>query len=257
MSYGLQISASGAATALYRQDVHANNLANLDSVGFKPDIPSQRPRAAAREEDGLGILPSDRLLERLGGGVLMNPNMIDFGQGSLRPTGNPLDLAIDGDGFFVLQGPEGAGTNEVRFTRDGRFTRDARGRLVSATSGAPVLDTNDRPIVVAPGVPVTVDGEGTLRQAGAAVARLRIVDVRDPGRVRKAGAGAFTAPAAAMGDAATGNVRQGSVEESGVSEIKSLMAVTGASREVEANTSMIQQHDRLMERAINALGRVA
>lgn len=259
MSYGLQISASGATAALYRQDVHANNLANMDSVGFKPDIPTQHARDAVRIEDSLPFLPSDQLLERLGGGVLMNPNLVDFAQGAIRTTGNPLDLAIDGEGFFVMRPQPGSDPKQVQLTRDGRFTRSSTGQLVSASTGAPVLDTGDRPITIAPGAPVTVDGDGTVRQRGATVARLKVVAVSDLRRLEKLGAGMFSAPtdALARAGAGTGSIKQSTVEESGVSEIRSLMSITAAGRDVEGNISMIQQHDRLMDRAINSLGRVA
>src|SRR5881396_1878551 len=118
MSYGLQISASGVMTSLFAQDVYANNLANIDTPGFKADIPSIMPRQAVRQEDGLPFLPSNKLLERLGGGVLLNPNRVDFTQGSFKDTGNPLDLAISGDGFFVVRDETDKQTERVRLTRD-------------------------------------------------------------------------------------------------------------------------------------------
>ncbi|MBL9001551.1 MAG: flagellar hook basal-body protein [Phycisphaerae bacterium] len=258
MSYGLQISASGAASALYRQDVHANNLANMDTVGFKPDIPSQRPRDDVRTEDGLWFMPSDVLLERLGGGVMLKPNLVDHGQGAIRESGNPLDLAIDGEGFFVLRPPIGSDPSIAHLTRDGRFTRNGAGQLVSVSTGAPVLDAQNRPVLLPPGPAPTVESDGTLRQGGAIIGRLRVMNPPDTGTLRKAGNGVFEVSAAAVARAgpAPGRVCQGAVEESSVSEIKSLMAVTGAAREVDANISMIQQHDRLMERAINSLGRL-
>src|SRR4051812_42884899 len=74
MSYGLQISASGVMTSLYAQDVYANNLANMDTPGFKPEIPSIMPRLAVRQEDHLPFMPSNALLERLGGGALLEPH---------------------------------------------------------------------------------------------------------------------------------------------------------------------------------------
>lgn len=255
MSYGLQISASGLMAALYRQDVFANNLANLDSIGFKPDVPSSYARPAVREEDNLPFLPSNALLEKLGGGAMLNPNRISFAQGSIRTTGSPLDLAIEGDGFFAVRD---AGSASPLLTRDGRFTQDASGRLVMATSGNPVLDVNDRPVVLDPQGAVRINGDGSIVQAGRVVARLRFVQVADESVLRKVGHGQFEVPADALRAAgvATGTIRQGALEESAVDEIKALLQMTGAAREVDANVELMRQHDRLSERAIASLGRV-
>lgn len=257
VSQGLQISAAGALTALYRQDVFANNLANMDSVGFKPDIPSQYARPAVREEDGLGWMPSNQLLERLGGGALLNPNRIHFGQGSIRVTGREFDVAMEGKGFLVVRDASNEGDSQVRLTRDGRLARNARGELVMAGSGLPVLDTNGSPITLADAGQVTIDSIGRIAQGGRTVAQLQLIEVPDQQRLRKVGASMF-APTADMMDnkkVATGTLRQGSVEESGVDEIRALMQMTSAAREVDANVDMMRTHDRLMERAIASLAR--
>jgi len=259
MSYGLQISASGVMAALYRQDVYANNLANVETAGFKPDVPTSRPRLAVREEDGLRYLSSNRLLERLGGGVLLNANRTEFAQGSLKRSGNALDMAIQGDGFFVVRDEADSSGDRVRLTRDGRFTRDSGGRLVMATSGMPVLDVGNRPILIPDGGGVTVEADGTLRQGNEAIARVQVMGVPDRDRLTKMGHSLFSAPADALGggSTATGQVRGYSYEDSAADEIKTLMSMTSASREVDANVALMQQHDKMMERAINSLGRTA
>ena len=78
MNYGLYLSASGVLTNLYRQDVFANNLANSETVGFKPDSPTVRQREPEAIEDNLGLGASQRLLDKLGGGVLAGPQSIRF-----------------------------------------------------------------------------------------------------------------------------------------------------------------------------------
>lgn len=251
MSYGLQISASGVFTALYRQDVFANNLANLETAGFKVDIPTSTPRQAARPEDDLWNLPSNRLLERLGGGALLNANATSFAQGSLRDTANPLDLAIQGRGFFVVQDGQ-----TQRLTRDGRFTRDAQGTLVT-TDGLPVMGESG-PMRVPPGSKLAVDGDGTMSVDGQPCGRLRLVDIPDLSQLNKAGAGRFDAPPGLIDASPRGQagIRQRSLEQSGTDEVKTLMDMTSASRDVEANTAMIREHDRLLDKAINTLGRV-
>ena len=258
MDYGIQISASGALTAMYRQDVLTNNLANASTVGFKPDIPSTRQRDPVRREDGVFHLPSSAMLERLGAGVMLNPNRAIFGQGALERTGGALDVAIQGNGFFVVRDETDTTGDRMRLTRDGRFARDSGGRLVMAAGGRPVMDANNRPITLTGTGKVTIDADGAVLQDGRSVAKLQLADVRETSRLEKAGNSLFRAPAGSVAprQQAEGTLRQGFVEASGVDEITTMMQITGASRDVEANIGMIQQADRLMDRAINQLGRV-
>src|SRR5690606_7809628 len=141
--YGLYLSASGVLTNLYRQDVFANNLANSETVGFKPDSPSIRQRDPEAIEDNLGLGVSQRLRDKLGRGVPAGPQGIRFTPGPMRQTGNPFDAALDDDtSFFAVDTAEGA-----RYTRDGRFTLNGEGTLVTQ-NGQPVVGVGGQPIVV-------------------------------------------------------------------------------------------------------------
>ncbi len=259
MSYGLQISASGVMTAMYRQDVFANNLANAQTVGFKADIPSSLARQDVRDEDGLPFLPSNELLEKLGGGALLNPNRIDFTQGQLKTSDSDTDLAILGDGFLVVRSGADKSGDSLRLTRDGRLTRNNNGYLVQASTGMPILDVQNRPIRVDAGTKITVGGDGRLLQDGVEVATLAFVDVGDRTQIRKEGHSLFVPNADALGGIkpATGRIQQHAVEEASVDPIRTLLAMTSAAREVDSNASMVQTHDRLTERAIASLGRPA
>ncbi len=258
MNYGIQISASGAMTAMYRQDVYSNNLANGTTVGFKPDIPAARQRDSARTEDNLAFLPSNELLEKLGGGLQLSPNRTRFTQGSLESSSSALDLAIQGDGFFVVRDDSDPSGDKLRLTRDGRFTKDAQGRIVSATSGMPLLDTNSRPIVLADTGKVTIDNDGTVHQDGKTLARVQFTEFPDKNKLQKRGNGVFVAPANAMSSRqpADGMIKQFAIEASAVDEVDSIMQITGAGRDFEANMNMISAADRMMDRAINTFGRV-
>jgi flagellar basal-body rod protein FlgF len=258
MNYGLQLSASGALSSLYRMDVLANNLANATTTGFKPDLPVITQRDAARIEDSLGFLPSSDLLERLGGGVMPVANRTSWEQGTLSSTSNPFDLAIEGDGFFVLRDRTDSGTDRLRFTRDGRFTRDARGLLVSTTTGMPALDVSNRTIPIPGNGPVQVQADGTILQNGQTLGRLQLTTLPKD-KLSKLGHGMFQATSEALENRkpATGIIRQSALEGSAVDAISTMMAITDASRAAESNFSLIQNADRLMDRAINGLGRVS
>jgi flagellar basal-body rod protein FlgF len=257
VNYSMQLSASGVLSSLYRMDVLANNLANSTTTAFKPDLPMLRQRDTAKVEDGLGLVASNELLERLGGGVMPVANEISWEQGTLQSTGNPFDLAIEGDGVFVLRERSELGTDRLRLTRDGRFTRDPRGWLVSVTKGMPVLDVANRPITIPGEGPIQVDADGTIRQNGVEFARIQLAQV-DKAGMSKLGHGMFQATSEALSGRrpATGVIRQATLEGSGVDAISTMMALTEAGRAAESNFGLIQNADRIMDRAINGLGRV-
>lgn len=255
MSYGMQISASGALASMHRQDALTANLANVNTVGFKPVFAETMHRAAARHEDSLWNLPGDALLERLGAGVFAAPTTIDFGQGALETSDNDLDLAILGPGFFTVGDP----SNPV-LTRDGRLTMNAQGVLVMATTGLPVLDEQGRPITLDPtGGPVSVGADGLLAQDGVPIARIRVAEVPDLDALVKVGQGLF---ALASGQPPTllpalGRVRQHATEQSGVNEIDAMMGITSASKAAQSNLGMIDMQNRLLDRLVNTFGRIA
>lgn len=258
MNYAMEMAASGVLTSLYRMDVMSNNLANVGTTGFKPDIPFTIQRDAARIEDNLMSLPSNEMLERLGAGVALAPNQTNFVQGPLQRTGSSFDLAIEGDGFFVLSDEQDQSGDRLRLSRDGRFTRDQNGTLVSVNTGQPLLDVGNRPISISGQAPIDIGADGRIRQNGSVIAQIQVVSVPDRSRLAKAGNGMFRASSESMSSLkpATGIVRQGMLEGSAVDPIKAMMGVTDAGRAAESSFAMLSSADRLMERAINGLGRV-
>jgi flagellar basal-body rod protein FlgF len=263
MNYGYNIGAAGVLTALHRQDVATNNLANIQTVGFKPDTAFTVPRQAVRQEDGLMSIPSNALLERLGAGVLLAPNRTNFKQGAITQSRNPFDLAIEGDGFLTVAGSKGgvgggAAGDEIRLTRDGRLTMNTEGRLVTIGDGREVLDASGRPITLNPAQDFQVEGDGRILQGGQDVATLGFVDVPNRGVLRKVGDNLFALSAAAASSKvpATGTIRQHAIEESGSDPIRAMMDVQAAADAVGTTSKIMQIHDDLMNRAINTLGRV-
>lgn len=258
MNYAMQISASGALASLYRMDVFASNLANASTTGFRASVPETRMRDAARIEDGLGAGDSAMLIERLGAGVQMAPNRLDTQQGAFRVTGSPLDVAIQGSGFFAVRAGGGENGAVVRLSRDGRLTTDASGRLVRTADGLPVLDASGREIEIPAGAKISIDARGVIRAGGETVGRLQIIEVADPSRLRPEGRGLLAASAEDLSSRreSESQVLQGMIEESGVDEFEAMMKLTDASRAAQTNLGMISNYDRIMEQAITGLGRV-
>ena len=258
MNFGYNLAAAGVMTAMFRQDVAANNLANIETTGFKADVAFTIPRDPARVEDHLN-LPSNKLLERLGAGVLLGPVRTSFAQGALAATGNPLDLGIRGEGFFTVSVASNGNRDgdNVRLTRDGRLTLNSEGQLVQASTGHRVLDTDGQPISLNPGAQVIIDGTGAIKQEGTAVAQIRLVDVNKH-QLRKVGDNLFqaTGPALKSLTPASGEVVQRHLEQSSVDPIRAMMAVQDAASAVSSAGRLMTVHDELMGRLISSLGRV-
>jgi flagellar basal-body rod protein FlgG len=240
-----------------RQDVLANNLANVSTTAFKPDVLAIRQRDPVRKEDGVRWLPSNDLIERLGAGVMPVATRVNTSSAPIEKTNRPMDMAIDGEGFFVVRagpGPEG-----LRLTRDGRFTLARDGTLVTSTDGRPVLGEGDQPIRLDPTLPFNVHSDGTVAQPGGGSGQISLVSVADPSRLIKAGGGLLRVPEGQTIDrrGASGLIVQGALETSGVNAIDAMVDVTGVSRAVESNATIIGYINDMMGRAISGLGRVA
>jgi flagellar basal-body rod protein FlgF len=167
-------------------------------------------------------------------------------------------VAVSGSGFFVLRDITAPQGDRMVLTRDGRFTLNTRGELISSATGMPVMDSGNRPINLNGEGGVAIGPDGMVRQNGVEVAQLGVVSLDDLSRVRKGRQGTFIAPADVMSRRrpATGQVKQYMVEGAAVDPVRAMLSVTDAGRAAEANFGMIQSHDRLMDRAINGLGRV-
>jgi flagellar basal-body rod protein FlgF len=257
MTLGLYLSAAGALASFFRQDVHANNLANVNTTGFKPDLVHLRERLPAGAEHPRAMSDARAMLERLGGGTLLDPTRIDFTQGKLVQTGGELDLAITGQGFFVIHA--GRGEDPIRFTRDGQFTLNTAGDLVMAAMGMRVLDVNDQPVRLDSSIPASMSSRGEILQNGRVVAQLQIAAPTDPSLLIKAGDNLLRfAPGAAAGRVpADGTLSQGYLEGSGVDPILAMNAMISASKAAQSNAALMQYHDHIMGEAINTFGRVA
>jgi len=260
MNYGFYLSTAGAITGMRRLDTIANNLANSTTVGFKADLMSVKARLPENIENGGMFTDTNAALDALGGGTLFNPTEMDLSQGSLTQTGNPLDVAIEGDGFFMLEspkGPKGAPSADKLLTRAGNFARDTQGRLVLATSGKPVLDEQGNAIVLPDELgSLRIERDGTILQGDDELAKLAVVlpdDIRNlqkEGRdaIRLIGGRTKPAPAETI-------VHQNNLEESTVDPVLALAELVKVSRGIEFSTRMMQTQDQMTGRLIDTFGR--
>lgn len=255
MNYGFYQSATGLMTQVHRLQVATNNLANSETRGFKADEVMTSQRLPARLEGSLAADPQ-WLLEQLGGGQLADPTRFVMAQGSLSPTDGELDLAIDGDAFFMV----GDGTGDassIRLTRDGRFTRDPDGELAMLGTGMKVLDRRERTIPVPVGS-ITIGPNGLVSQAGEELGRVGMVTVPNTNALRKIGDSLIlpTPDAGKMIVDEGSTLWQGYLESSTVQPVLEMVGIVEIGRAVEANAKLMQAQDLLTGQVINTFGKV-
>ncbi|MCC5995695.1 MAG: flagellar basal-body rod protein FlgF [Oceanicaulis sp.] len=242
MDNAMLIGLSRQLTLRRELDVTANNIANASTEGFKAERVMLEPResARARHQDG------PARVQFVGEWAMGR----DFTQGVLTPTGRPLDLALEGDGFFVLETPAGE-----RFTRDGRFTLNAAGEL-TASDGARVLDEAGAPIAINRELgPVEIGADGEIVQGGVPGPRVALAVFEAPGLLSKTGDNRFAAPEDAERLDERPRVRQGFSEASNVRPILEMSRMMEVSRAYQSVTRMIRDADELSRKAIERLGR--
>ena len=236
MERGLFIAASGMLAAQIRQDVIANNLANATNPGFKREVLSQvafGDMLLSNTQTGATIGPLSRGTQI----TSIKPNLTNNG---FRWTQNTLDLAIGGNGFFAVQTDQG-----VSYTRNGAFTTDAGGFLVTGKDGQP-LDLSG-------GGRVAISRSGEVRVGNRLAGTVAVVALA-PDSLRKLGGNYLTGTVDA--GAKVGAVAQGALETSNVNTVTEMVALIENMREFEADQKVIRALDDTLGGAVNQVGRV-
>lgn len=247
MIKGIYTSEASMRPKMTRMEVIANNLANINSTGFKRD------RVFLELLNESAAPPSDGRNDLTG---INARHAVDFTQGSLQPTGNTFDLALQGKGFFTVATPNG-----LRLTRNGHFQLNAEGGLVTA-EGFPVQGDNGN--VMIPNTDkrqllnITINEAGEILSDREPLARVRIVDVANPEMMQKDHQSLFIPPAdQPVADLPHNQVllRQGFLEESNVDGIEEMIAMIELSRAFETDQKVIQSQDATLDRSMD-IGRV-
>ena len=234
----------GALNNEQRLDVLANNLANINTPGFKQDRLIFRVPIEKKGDSPTDFLQGPSAQMPYGAKT-------DFSQGVLRHTDNPLDLALDGTGFFCIKTPEG-----IRYTRNGSFSLNENGVLVTKR-GDPVLGKSGKIDIM--GGNVMVDQDGNISVEGIQVATLKIVTVSKPQFLKKVGNTLFALdrPGLARDKTDGLKVRQGYVEESNVNGIRVMTEMTDISRSYESYQKVIQFLSDATKKSVERVGRLA
>lgn len=245
MNSGMYAAVSGNIVSMQRMEVIANNLANINTVGFKKDrlIFETMLNSVNNPTQSAGTVTDAPVISDYEVDT-------DFSAGSLKQTGNPLDLALDGSGFFVVNTPQGKA-----YTRQGNFHLDSAGKVVTA-DGYEVQGGGGA--ITIKGGTVDINQKGEVSVDGEQVATLSMVDFPRPYQFQKIGSAMFmpTDPKI-TGQMVTGtNVKQGTLEDSNVQPLTELANLIETNRLFETCVKTIQSYDSMANKAANDLGRV-
>lgn len=245
MNSGIYPAVSGSLAAMRKLDVISNNLANINTPGYKKDKLSFEGLLAGSVTPP--VVPQGATADP----ILQKENMyIDFASGPTSQSGNPLDLALDGEGFFAVTTPDG-----TAYTRQGNFRASADGTLVTV-DGYPVQGTGGAAIRIQ-GSHIEIDAGGGVMVDGSQVGTIRVADFEKPYTLTKT-AGALFVPENPQVTPQEGKARiqQGHIEGSNVESISEMVQLIETNRYFEACSKVIKGFDDMAAKAANDLGKV-
>lgn len=257
MFKGLYTAYTGLANEQNRMDILTNNLANASTVGYKKegatsqafdDVLSYKIKDTSENPN------TAKKMGTLNMGVKIGENYTDFSQGSFRITGNTYDLALAGEGFFTVEFTNKDGETSTKYTRDGSFTLDKNGYLVTA-DGDYVMGTRGK-IKLNPLKETTIDDNGFISQDGVTIAALKITDFRDYSYIEKYGENYYQPVDGAKLKIADATVKSGYLEMSNVQTVSEMVNLISVTRAYESNQKIMQTYDDTMDIAVNQIGRV-
>lgn len=266
---GIYTALSGALAQTQKLDTIANNIANVNTTAFKRDQQIFKEFLTANEKPPevlqVPVVPASiESFYDLQGGDKSYVDVIgtttDFSQGPIKPTGNPLDVALDGDGFFEVLRPDG-----IVYTRSGSLSVDGQGRLVNK-EGFPILrqaepgtDPLER-IITSQGGKLDISPNGDVSENAEAIAILSVVDIPDKSALRKMGSGMYTfnplnPPETIPKD--TVQLHTAALEGSNINIISEMTDMIGTTRTFESLQKAISAYDSMTEKLVNVVGRTS
>ena len=247
MSSGIYAACAALMAQTDSLDTIANNLANVSTNGFRARQNSFASVLASSENHPLNSV----LNQGTNNYGVLGAATTSTQEGSLTNTGNPMDLALSGDGFFAV-----ATANGTAYTRNGAFRVSATGQLITADGHAVLGQTGT--IQLLPGAAVSVSPDGTVSSGDGAVGRLRVVTFAPGTDPQNAGGSLYTAPAASVKTATDYTVQQGMLESSDVNPVSAVVTLINAQRSAEAMRHALSLIDGQMDKtAAQELPRVS
>jgi len=237
------LAAAGMQARMQSLDIQANNIANASTGGYKSDSEFYTVFTSEAASDEAQDTPTTL--------PMIQKHWTDFSQGLLEPTNNPLDLGLQGKGFFVVQGPSGP-----LYTRHGSFRLSTDGTMVTG-DGYALLDKNGQAIKLTANQPLQVSPDGTLSQNGQDLGQIQLADFQDHGSVTKQGHSYFqNISGRPPADPADLQVYQGKVEASNVSAAHGAMRLVTLSRQFEMMQKALAISNDMGREAIEQVAKI-
>ncbi len=257
MNRGLYTAAVGMTTQMKKMDVVSNNIANVNTTGYKKDEVVTRSfdeEMLLRLNDDSDLYYENKNVGTMNMGVTIDNVYTNFTTGSLQFTGTSLDFALNGDGFFTIEAYDSEGNSVERFTRDGRFKISEDSKLVNS-DGFYVLDVNGQPIDIGEASTITVNDRGQVLSNNEILGQLDITSFEDNEFLKKEGENLFSAREGSTKVNSNAIIMQGYTESSNVNTVKEMVEMITLSRAYEANQKIITSYDTIMSKAATEIGR--
>lgn len=284
MLKGLYTAYTGMINEQHRMDVMTNNLANADTVGFKKEgatsqafdsvlafkikdlsepgnLPKLLSTPKAADEAEMNNEANENYMQnrvrRVGMnlGVKIGENYVDYSEGPIKETGNTFDLAISDRGFFAVEYTNKAGETSTKYTRDGNFTMDRQGYLMTQ-DGDFVLDSEGRRIRMDTALPVSIDRGGNITQEGNYVATVGLTDFEDYDYLERFGENYFEPVEGATEVEAESEIYSGYLELANMSIVTEMVNMIAIQRQYDSNQKLITTFDETLDAAVNRVGKL-
>lgn len=257
MVRALYTAYTGMINEQYRMDIITNNMANVDTCGYKQEGVTNQSfdsMLAVKIHD-----ESEHYTDRAVGGVSLGVKIgevyTDFSQGSIRETGNTYDLAISGDGFFSIRVTDKNSNDSIKYTRAGEFQITADGYVVDA-DGNHLQGSNGDVQISTDTINVLINQAGEIYEDGALTGQVVLTDFEDYNYLSKFGNTMYTAVDGAVEKEAAGSIEQGWTEQSTVDIVSEMVNLINITRAYETNQKVITSVDKMLDQAVNSVGRV-
>jgi len=258
MDKGLYTAYTGMINEQNRMDVITNNLANVDTNGYKKEGATSQAfdTVLAYKIKDTSYQPNlAKGIGQMNLGVKIGENYTDYSQGAFKVTGNTYDLAISGTGFYTIEFAGKDGTTATKYTRDGSFIASADGYLMTK-DGDYVLDTDNSRIKLDPNQEVSIDTRGNIAQGGKTICTIKITDFEDYNYLEHYGENFFVPVDGAQTKPGSYTINQGYLETSNVQTVQEMVEMISVSRQYESNQKLITTIDDTLRIASTQLGKV-
>lgn len=259
MVKGLYTAYTGMINQQNRMDVLTNNLANAATTGFKKEgstsVPFDEVLAIKIKDSSEAFV--NKGIGMMNMGVKIGETYTDYGQGAFQVTDNTYDLALEGNGFFSIAFTNKAGETSIKYTRDGSFTVNKEGYLV--TKDGDFVQGQNGNVQLNPNVEASAikfDSLGNLFVNNEFIDRLNIVDFEDYNYLQKYGENLYEAVEGATVTEGDFKLHQGCLEASNVNVVSEMVEMINVTRAYETNQKMIQTMDSTIEKAVNNVGKL-